>query len=73
MQEKRAEEYGRCATVLDVDFQVPGAAAIFDQALTNGLAAIVAHIWQGQEIEKRKNGDHRLKAASTGLKRHLSC
>ncbi|MFJ5657497.1 hypothetical protein ACIQD5_29760 [Streptomyces microflavus] len=68
MQEKRAEEYGRCATVLDVDFQVPGAAAIFDQALTNGLAAIVAHTWQGEEIEKRKNGDHRLKAASQLLK-----
>lgn len=68
MQEKRAEEYGRCATVLDVDFQVPGAAAIFDQALTNGLAAIVAHTWPGEETEKRRNGDHRLRAASQLLK-----
>lgn len=68
MQEKRAEEYGRCAAVLDVDFQVPGAAAIFDQALTNGLAAIVAHNWQGEESENRRNGDHRLKAASQLLK-----
>ncbi|MEE1767083.1 hypothetical protein PUR34_02495 [Streptomyces sp. JV185] len=68
MQEKRAEEYGRCATVLNVDFQVPGAAAIFDQALTNGLAAIVAHTWQGEESEKRRNGDHRLKVASQLLK-----
>lgn len=68
VQEKRAEEYGRCVTVLDVDFQVPGAAAIFDQALTNGLAAIVARTWPGQETEKRRNGDHRLKAASQLLK-----
>lgn len=64
MQEKRAEEYGRCATVLDVDFQVPGAAAIFDQALTNGLAAIVACTWPGEENEERRNGQHRLKPAS---------
>ncbi|MFE6127793.1 hypothetical protein ACFQ6Q_05900 [Streptomyces sp. NPDC056437] len=68
VQEKRAEQYGRCATVLDVDFQVPGAAAIFDQALTNGLAAIVASIWPGEETEKRRTGDHRLKPASQLLK-----
>ncbi|WAL96911.1 hypothetical protein [Streptomyces sp. Je 1-369] len=64
VQEKRAEEYGKCAAVLDVDLKVPGAAAIFDQALTNGLAAIVAQTWPGEEAEKRKNGEHRLKSAA---------
>lgn len=68
VQEMRAEEYGRCAAVLDVDFHVPGAAALFDQAVTNGLAAIVTHMWQGEESEKRRNGDHRMKPASQLLK-----
>ena len=36
--------------------------------MTNGLAAIVAHTWPGEENEKRRNGDHRLKAASQLLK-----
>jgi hypothetical protein len=49
---------------LDVDFQVPGAAAIFDQALTNGLAAIVAHTWPGEETEKRKE---RRSSAESGI------
>ncbi|WP_157036382.1 hypothetical protein [Streptomonospora alba] len=64
MQHERAEQYGRCAVVLDVDLDVPGAAAIFDQALTNGLTAIVAHVWPGDESQRLKNGHDRMKSAS---------
>jgi hypothetical protein len=55
MQRHRAEQYGRLAAVLEKDHEVPGAAAIFDQALSCGLAAIVAHEWPGEEL--KKNGD----------------
>ncbi|MEV5484178.1 MULTISPECIES: hypothetical protein [Streptomyces] len=64
MQAERAEQYGRCAAILEQDFQVPGAGGVFDQALTNGLAAIVAHEWPGEESAVQKNGDRRMKAAS---------
>ncbi|WHX20932.1 hypothetical protein QFW82_29785 [Streptomyces malaysiensis subsp. malaysiensis] len=52
MQRHRAEQYGRLAAVLEKDHEVPGAAAIFDQALSCGLAAIVAHEWPGEELKK---------------------
>ncbi|MGY5078984.1 hypothetical protein ACWIGX_18090 [Streptomyces nigrescens] len=52
MQRHRAEQYGRLAAVLEKDREVPGAAAIFDQALSCGLAAIVAHQWPGEELKK---------------------
>ncbi|MEV8628590.1 hypothetical protein [Streptomyces sp. NPDC051079] len=49
MQTERAYQYARCSAVLDSDPEVPGHAATYDQALSNGLAAIVAQQWPGQE------------------------
>lgn len=48
----RRYEYARCAAVLDENHEVPGAAALFDQALTNGLIEIVATEWPGSESER---------------------
>lgn len=50
MRSNRAREYARCTAVLLEDRRLPGAEAAFDQALTNGLAAIVAHQWPGHEL-----------------------
>lgn len=55
----RADEYGRCTRALQEDPARPGNEAIFDQALTNGLAAIVARRWPGEEM-----GGDRVKSAS---------
>ena len=48
-QQRRAREFAACAYVLRRDPSAGGAEALFDQALTNGLALIVAHSWPGEE------------------------
>ncbi|MER5556188.1 hypothetical protein ABT001_31730 [Streptomyces sp. NPDC002793] len=50
MQTNRAYQYARCSAVLAADPEVPGHEATYDQALSNGLAAIVAQQWPGQEL-----------------------
>ncbi|MFJ2647919.1 hypothetical protein ACIO1C_14445 [Streptomyces sp. NPDC087420] len=62
MQIQRALQYARCAAVLDSDPDVPSEGT-YDQALTNGLAAIVAHEWPGEEA----NAKGRMHAANTLL------
>ena len=42
LQDHRREIYAQAAAVLDEDHLVPGAEALFDQALTNGLFVIAA-------------------------------
>lgn len=49
-----AREYAECAAVLDEQPDVAGAAALFDQALTNGLVAIVGAEWPGDERNGRQ-------------------
>ena len=49
----RRDEYGRCTRALAADIVRGGVAGIFDTALTNGLAAIVAARWPGQESSER--------------------
>lgn len=49
----RGEDYGRCTRALEQDREQPGAEAIFDQALSNGLAAIVSRRWPGEEVRGR--------------------
>lgn len=60
----RSYTYAECTAVLDEDHEVPGAAALFDQAVTNGLAEIVAHKWPGSEV----SGGGRTKSARDLLK-----
>ncbi|MEV0040837.1 hypothetical protein AB0H70_33570, partial [Streptomyces sp. NPDC050804] len=48
----RAYHYARCAAILSSDHTAAGAAAVFDQALSNGLAAIVERAWPGQEWKR---------------------
>ncbi|GAA2171255.1 hypothetical protein [Actinomadura napierensis] len=51
-QRHRAAQYARCTHALGgipVTEVTDGAEGVFDQALTNGLAAIVAHDWPGEE------------------------
>lgn len=50
----RGEDYARCTRALEQDRERPGAEAIFDQALTNGLAAIVSRRWPGEEMRGRQ-------------------
>ena len=50
VQAGRARQYPVCTYALDYDRATDGAEGVFDQALTNGLAAIVAHEWPGEEI-----------------------
>lgn len=45
----RRDEYGSCTRALVNDQQRDGAAGIFDTALANGLAALVAARWPGEE------------------------
>ena len=52
MQIQRALQYARCAAVLNSDPDVPSEGMI-DQALTNGLAVIVADEWPGEEANAR--------------------
>ncbi|MCX4523935.1 hypothetical protein OHA69_40825 [Streptomyces anulatus] len=61
MQTQRAETYARCTAELDGNHGAPGAEAIFDQALTNGLAAIVSSQW-GEETAADARG--RVKSAA---------
>ncbi len=49
IQERRARQYAVCTYALGYDRVTDGAEGVFDQALTNGLAAIVAHEWPGAE------------------------
>lgn len=50
--ERRARQYAVCAYALTQDRITDGAEGVFDQALTNGLAAIVAAEWPGAESDK---------------------
>lgn len=50
LQARRARQYAVCTYALDYDRASDGAEGVFDQALTNGLAAIVAHEWPGAEV-----------------------
>lgn len=52
IQRQRAVQYAVCTFALDLDHVTDGAEGVFDQALTNGLAAIVAHEWPGEELRK---------------------
>ena len=56
----RARQYAVCTYALGIDFQTDGAAAIFDQALTNGLAAIVASRWPDKLLRR----DAKVKSAA---------
>jgi hypothetical protein len=53
LREARARQYAVCSYALRHDRVQDGAEAIFDQALTNGLVAIVAHTWPGEEVRRR--------------------
>ncbi|TXR94506.1 hypothetical protein EAO73_35080 [Streptomyces sp. col6] len=61
MQTQRAEIYARCSAEIDGNPHAVGAEAIFDQALTNGLAAIVSAQW-GEKAVMNKYG--RVKSAT---------
>lgn len=64
MQSERAETYAKCTTDLELAPTAAAAAGAFDTALTNGLAAIVAHEWPTQLAYP----DGRIKSASALLK-----
>jgi hypothetical protein len=49
-QQERARQYTLCTYALEHGRR-DGAEAIFDQALTNGLAAMVADTWPGAELD----------------------
>lgn len=49
-QKARARQYALCTVALKYDRISAGAEGVFDQALTNGLAAIVARMWPGEEM-----------------------
>jgi hypothetical protein len=51
IQEQRARQFATCTYALRHDRVTDGAEGVFDQALTNGLAAIVAHSWPGAELD----------------------
>ncbi|MFE3447067.1 hypothetical protein ACFXNW_28880 [Nocardia sp. NPDC059180] len=53
VQTRRAHQFALCTFALAYDRATDGAEGVFDQALTNGLAAIVAHTWPGQEKDKQ--------------------
>ncbi len=50
---RRAWHYTECTVLLQDDPEIAGAGALFDDALSNGLAAIVAHEWPGAEARRR--------------------
>jgi len=50
----RRHEYGNCTRALVADRDREGASGIYDTALTNGLAAIVAVRWPGEETMGRR-------------------
>jgi hypothetical protein len=47
---ERVDQYARCTAALRARMDQPGAEGLFDQALNNGLAAIVAKRWPGEEV-----------------------
>ncbi|WP_433358757.1 hypothetical protein [Streptosporangium sp. CA-115845] len=49
LQHRRARQYAFCASALCFEPVGAGVEGVFDQALTNGLTAIVAHHWKDQE------------------------
>lgn len=51
-QQRRARQYAVCSYALTQDRITDGAEGVFDQALTNALAAIVAAEWPGAECDK---------------------
>jgi hypothetical protein len=53
VQQQRAREYAVCTYALQANRDADGSQAIFDQALTNGLAAIVANEWPGDELDRK--------------------
>lgn len=53
VQERRRVRYARAVAVLLDDRKVGGAAAGFEEAVSNGLAAIVCHEWPGSERGRR--------------------
>ncbi|MFJ9656188.1 hypothetical protein [Streptomyces microflavus] len=53
MEIERIYQYAHCVAVLAEDHEVPGCEAIFDQALSNGLLAIVARRWPGEEQDPK--------------------
>jgi len=59
VQARRAQQYGLCAYAIAYDRVTDGAEGVFDQAVTNGLAAIVAHNWP----EELKSKDGKVKSA----------
>lgn len=59
MQFRRARQYCLCTYAIAYDRVTDGAEGVFDQAVTNGLAAIVAHNWP----EQLKFDDGRVKSA----------
>ena len=50
-QARRVRQYAVCSYALTQDRITDGAEGVFDQALTNGLAAIVAAEWPGAETQ----------------------
>ena len=61
---QRSREYGECTAALVINPTANGAEALFNQALSNGLAAIVNHRWPGKE--RRRSGQ--VKSATELLK-----
>ncbi|MFC5748452.1 hypothetical protein [Actinomadura rugatobispora] len=53
VQRGRARQYTLCAIALQHDRLSVGAEGVFDQALTNGLAAVVAHTWPSKEADRK--------------------
>lgn len=64
LRAQRSLEYASGAALLEEDHEVPGAAGIFEQALCNALAVIVAARWAGSEV----NGKGTVKSADDLLK-----
>jgi hypothetical protein len=64
VQKARARQYALCTVALQHDAINAGAEGMFDQALTNGLAGIVAHMWPGWDVDRRG----RVKSAADLLK-----
>jgi hypothetical protein len=57
---QRRREYGECTAVLIANPETNGAEGLFNQALTNALAAIVNYHWPGREL----NPNGRVKSAA---------
>ncbi|MDP9850422.1 hypothetical protein [Streptosporangium lutulentum] len=64
VQHRRAVQYAFCAYAIRFERVGAGVEGVFDQALTNGLAAIVAARWKGQEC----NSKGRVESAAKLLK-----